>query len=380
MKKKSLFIILLVMTLLISILPGNVSAQLETPAGAAILLDASSGQVLFEKNADSALPPASITKIMTLLVAFEAMENGKVKGSDIVTVSENAWRMSGSRMFLEVNQKVTIDDLITGISIVSANDACVALAEYLYGSENAFVRVMNQRAAELGLSKTHFENATGLPVAGHTMSARDIATLARYLINKFPRILEIESTRELTFNNIRQFNRNPLLGKFPGADGLKTGWTDEAGYCLVGTAKQEDTRLISVVLHTANENERLLATQEILNHGFKNFEKKQIVKAGDLFESIPVKDGKKQSVALVAESDISVIIPVARENEIIKATTLSPTLNAPVVQGAEAGLLEIKLDDKVIGSTRLVTAEAVKKAGFFERLFRAIGNFFKSIF
>jgi len=241
----------------------NTLAQFESSAESAILIDAVTGQVLYEKNPDTAMPPASITKIMTLLIGFEALEQEKVKWDDQIIISEKAWRTGGSEMFLLVGDKVSFSDIMTGISVVSANDGCVALAEHLYGSEEAFAEVMNNRAQELGLSNSKFVNSNGLPAEGHVMSARDISTLARHLILKHPKILELESQTEFTYNGILQYNRNPLLGVFPGADGLKTGWTDEAGYCIVGTAQQNDQRLIGVVLKTKNENERSKAIQEL---------------------------------------------------------------------------------------------------------------------
>jgi D-alanyl-D-alanine carboxypeptidase (penicillin-binding protein 5/6) len=318
---------------------------------------------------------------MTLLLGFEAVDQGKTTWDDMVPISESAWKMGGSKMFLEVGKQIKYRDLVTGISVVSANDGCVALAEYLYGSESAFVAVMNERAKKLGLTKTHFENATGLPAEGHVMSARDISTLADYLIEKHPDILKIESQREFTYNNIRQFNRNPLLGAFQGADGLKTGWTDAAGYCLVGTAKQEDMRLIAVVLNTRNEQERLTASQELLNYGFKNFVKTTVKNSGDIVGSIDIKKGKKLTVPVKVQDNITVVIPSARKNDIkIEAVKDKDSLNAPAAAGTAVGKLEVKLDGRVLASSAIATAEDVSKAGFFELLFRAIGNFFKSLF
>jgi D-alanyl-D-alanine carboxypeptidase (penicillin-binding protein 5/6) len=317
---------------------------------------------------------------MTLLIVFEALEKGQAKWDDIVTVSENAWKTEGSRMFLEVNQKVKLEDLIYGISIDSANDGVVAVAEYLRGSESAFVDVMNKRASELGLTSAHFANATGLPADGHVISARDIAVLARYLIEKFPKILEIESQKELTFNKIRQFNRNPLIGEFPGADGLKTGWTEEAGYCLVGTAVQNGVRMIGVVLNTPSESARLTASRELLNYGFKNFKLKTVVDTSTVLDNVSVKDGKKLDVPVKAKDAITVVLPAERENEVKMVLEKNSGLEAPLPAGSSAGVLKVQLDDKVLGSTELITTEDVVKAGFFQRLFRAIGALFDKLF
>lgn len=352
-------------------------AQFESPAGSAILMEASTGEILYEKNADVSMPPASITKIMTLLIGLDAVKDGRANWDDSVPISEAAWRMDGSRMFLEVGHTASYRDIITGISVVSANDGCVALAEYLYGSENAFVQAMNQKAKELGLTKTHFVNSNGLPAAGHVMSAKDIGILAKYLIERHPEILELESQREFTFNGIRQFNRNPLLGVFQGADGLKTGWTEEAGYCLVSTAKQEDMRFIAVVLNTKNEKERLEASQELLTYGFRNFEFAQVKKAGEIVDSIAVKSGKASSVNVIVDSDITVLIPKTRKNDIEFVTVKnSDSLNAPVLSGTNVGKLEVKLDGKTLASAGISTEQEVKKMGIFERFFKAVGRLF----
>lgn len=358
------------------VMPLTAYGAFESTAGGAVLIESSTGQLLYEKNADIALPPASITKIMTLTLGFEALEKGTIKWDDSVVISEAAWKMGGSKMFLEVGRKVTIGDLMTGISVVSANDGCIALAEHLYGSESAFVAVMNKRAAEIGLTSTHFENSTGLPSPGHKMSAKDIALLANYIINKYPRILELESQKEFTYNEIRQYNRNPLLGVFPGADGLKTGWTEEAGFCLAGTAKQNDMRLISVVLNTESEKARLTASQELLNYGFKNYQIVRATKVGEVIETIPVKDGKKLSVPVKIDEQLSVVVPILKKDDIEKVAVKTVSLKAPVTAGTAVGTLELQLDGKTLASTPLLVAEDVPKAGFFTRLFRSILGLF----
>jgi len=372
-----LIALFLLVSLFTTMLPLNIYAQFESLAESAILIEASTGQVLYEKNSEVALPPASITKVMTLLLGFEAISKGNANWDDLVSISENAWRMEGSKMFLEVGSKVSYRDIIKGISIVSANDGCVALAEYLSGSERAFVAVMNQRAKELGMTNTTFKNSTGLPEEGHTLSAKDIATLSLYLIQNYPEILEIESTTEFTFNNIRQFNRNPLLGVYDGADGLKTGWTEEAGYCLAATALQDDIRLIAVVLNTKSESERKTASQELLTYGFKNFKVLEYKNAGEIVDNISVSKGKKNSVPLKLDQDIKIIIPITRENDIQTAVVKSTSsLNAPVAIGVSAGKFEVKLDDKTLATSNISTAESVEKSGFIKRLFDGLLSLF----
>jgi len=372
------FLVVIVITALFTtMLPINIYAEFESSAGSAILIEASTGQVLYEKNSEVAMPPASITKVMTLILGFDAISNGTTKWDDLVSVSEKAWRMEGSKMFLELGSKVPYREIIMGISIASANDGCIALAEHLYGSESAFVSAMNQKAKEIGLTNSTFKNCTGLPEEGHRLSAKDIATLSRYLIQKYPEILEIESEKEFTFNNIRQFNRNPLLGVFEGADGLKTGWTEEAGYCLAATAKQNDIRLIAVVLNTKNEKERQTASQELLTYGFKNFKFLEYKKAGDIVDSLNVKNGKKASVPIKLDSDIKVFVPISREKDLQTVISKdSQNLNAPVSADMSSGKLEVKLDGKTLGSSSLSTSESIEKSGFFHRFFGGLRNLF----
>lgn len=373
------FTALLLIVLPLFLIQANVFAEFDVSAKSAILMEDSTGHIVFEKNADTPLSPASITKIMTLLVAFEALESGTVKWDDQVRVSEKAWKMEGSRMFLEAGQEVTFGDLITGISVVSANDACIAVAEHLYGSESAFVQVMNRYAEKLDLKNTVFKNTTGLPESGHTMSARDIAILSRHLINKYPKVLEIESMKELTFNNIHQYNRNPLLGVYPGADGLKTGWTDDAGYCLVGTAKQNGTRYISVVLGTTGNEERLTASQELLNFGFKNYTVIEAVTAGEIIGEVPVTNGERLSVPVKTEKGVPVVVPIGRQNDLKKVIVDSGTVNAPVSLDAPVAQLEVRLDGQTLARANLLAAEEMSHASLLQRVWRFIVGQFERI-
>ncbi len=356
-------------------------AQFESSAGSALLMEASTGKILYEKEADIAKPPASITKLMTLLLAFEAIEKGKVKWEDLVPISEKAWRMEGSRMFLEVGTKVPYKDIVTGISVVSANDGCVALAEFLYGSEGSFVQMMNDKAKELGMTKTQFQNASGLPAEGHYMSARDIGILTKYLLQKYPELLEIESMTQYTFNKILQYNRNPLLGRFPGADGLKTGWTTEAGYCLVGTAQQNGIRMITVILNATSEDHRLQAAQELLNHGFKNFEFTDAVSAGAMVGTAQVEEGKEKSVPLKLDESARVFIPVNSKAQLSFELKLnSAVLTAPIAPDTVVGEYVILHNGQVQGSVPVSTVQGVERAGKLELLFRRISMFFKNLF
>lgn len=376
MKKRWLSLLLVCLLLLPQL---AYAQQFDTVAGYAALVEMSTGQFIYLKNADEPRPPASITKVMTLLLAFEALERGDIQWDQKTVVSERAWRISGSEMFLDVNTEVSVEDLIKGISIVSANDGCIAIAELIAGSEEAFVQRMNQRAQELGMQSTLFRNSTGLPAEGHVMSARDIAILSRHLVANFPKILEFETMREFTYNNIKQYNRNPLLGRFQGADGLKTGWTPESGYSLAGTALQNDMRLISVVLNTTSEEERFSASRELLNYGFRNFRLKTAVNAGDVLGQAPVKDGRQQTVGVTVAQDLTVIVPIAQEGD-LQLVPQPQALKAPVEAGTPAGTLLVQLDGETIASAPLETTDAVGRANVIVRLFRAIGTFFRGLF
>lgn len=370
-------IILLVLTVLAA-----PAAGFDVAVGSAVLMEVSTGQVLFEKNPHQPLPPASITKLMTLLLALEAVEKGQVAWDDPVIVSERAWQMGGSQMFLEIGQEVAFGDLLTGIAVVSANDACIAVAEHLAGSEEVFVRRMNERAAELGLTNSNFLNSSGIPAPGHEMSAHDIAVLSRHLVLEHPTVLELYAKREFTFNDIRQFNRNPLPGRFPGADGLKTGWTYEAGYCLVGTAVQNGVRLISVVLDTVGPRERLTATQELLTYGFRNFRLHTAAAAGEpIGEGVPVRDGRKLFVAVAVREDVRVMLPFRRQPDDLELLITKPKdLLAPVTAGTPAATLDVRLDGVTLTTAELVTTEAVGSAGFFVRISRIISGFLRNLF
>lgn len=377
-----LYIILLFSTVLTINL--TVYSYLDIPAESAILIEAKTGQVLFERKPDEPLPPASITKIMTLLIAFEALDSGKVNLDDLVTVSENAFKggTNESMMYLNVGQEVSYEDLLKGISIVSANDGCIAIAEHLYGSESAFVSAMNRKAKELGLTNSQFQNSTGMPADDHYMSARDIATLSRYFINKFPKILEYESKRSFTFKPsgspepITQNNRNPLLGNFDGADGLKTGWTTQAGYCLAGTAKRNGIRLISVVLKTDSESERFASSRILLNHGFNNFLTEDIVKKNEIIKSIPIKNSRKKYIDIKTAATGSAILSNKTRDKIEKNITLKENLEAPIPSNTVVGELEILIDNQHISTIDLLTDQEATRVNIFVRLFR----YFLSLF
>ncbi|MDD4189283.1 MAG: D-alanyl-D-alanine carboxypeptidase [Eubacteriales bacterium] len=380
-KKVKILMTAFLITILIFPQSSFAAGRFDTPAKSAILTEFSTGTVLFEKDSDMALPPASITKLMTLLLCYEAVENGSANWDDQVYVSEKAWKAEGTRMFLEVGSKAPFRDIIKGISVQSANDGCIAVAEHISGSEESFAKLMNRRAAELGMTASTFKNSSGLPAEGHKMSARDIATLARYLITSYPEILEIESMTEYTYNNIVQYNRNPLLGEYDGADGLKTGWTNEAGYCIAGTAERDGMRLIAVVLNTKDDSERFDATVKILDYGFNNYKIVNAIKKGNLISTIPVAKGKQLEVELRAVSDLDVVVAINRIDDIVlEPSFVTEKLTAPVTEGTVAGKVAVMLDEVILAEEEIETIADVEKAGFFELLFRSIKEFFRNLF
>jgi len=315
-------------------------------ANSYILMDFNSGDVLVESNPDMRVEPASITKVMTSYVIFTELAAGNVKVTDTVTVSENAWRTEGSRMFIDPTMVVTVEDLIKGIVIQSGNDACVALAEHLAGTEEAFAGLMNHYAEQLGMSNTHFMNTTGLPHKDHYTTARDVAILSIALIRQFPQYYHWYGEKEFSFNKIRQHNRNNLLWRDPSVDGLKTGHTEAAGFCLAASAKRDGMRLVSVVLGSGSETARINESQSMLNYGFRFFETVQLYKAGQELAQSKVWKGEKDQVRLGIRDDLFVTIPRGRYEDLDAKIELRPELIAPIAEGDEIGQISVHLEDK----------------------------------
>lgn len=360
------------------------ASEFDVNAKSAILIDAESGQVLFEKNADKELPPASITKIMTLLLAMEEVERGTISLDDEITVSSFAESMGGSQIYLPFNIRVKLEDLLKAITIASANDASVAVAEGIAGTYSNFVDLMNKRAGELGLNHTHFVNSTGLPTEDgkHYSSARDIAVMARELV-KYPRVLEWASIwvdyLELPNRKAMLVNTNKLIKKYPGMDGLKTGHTDEAGYCLAATAKRDNMRLISVVLNAQSEIGREEATVRLLDYGFNTFIKKLVAKKGDKVQNIEVPSGKKTVTTAEVAGDLHVLVKRGTEDTIEKKVLINEGLSAPISKGEIIGKEVITQGGKILGKVNLIATEDIEKAGLFTRLWRAFIKWVGSI-
>lgn len=345
-----------------------------------VLMDAQSGQVLVENNGDERLPPASLTKLMTAYIATLEIRKGQIGENDPVTISEHAWRTGGSRMFVKVNTQVALSDLLHGIIIQSGNDASVAVSEHIAGSEDAFADMMNTTAEKLGMKNSHFMNATGLPNPEHYSSAHDMALLARAIIYEDPAHYAIYSQKEFFWNNIKQPNRNLLLWRDKTVDGLKTGHTDEAGYCLVASAVRDNQRLIAVVFGTNSEQARAAETQKLLTYGFRFFETKTFYQKGTELAKAQVWKGTAREVKAGLANDLTMTLPKGQLQKLQAAMTLSPQLVAPIKQGDVIGKVEVKLDDKVVHSADLVALEAVEEGGFFRRLWDSIRLFFFGLF
>lgn len=333
-----------------------------------ILMDYHSGRVLAEHNPDAQMEPASITKMMTAYLVFKELKKGSLNLSDMVTVSEKAWRMEGSRMFIEVGKTVSVEDLLQGMIVQSGNDATVALAEHIAGSEETFAAYMNRYAQELGLNHTNFKNSTGMPHPEHFTTARDIAKLAQALIEEFPEYYDWYSQKSFTYNDITQSNRNKLLWRDSSVDGLKTGHTESAGYCLVTSAEREGMRLISVVLGTNSEEARASASQALLNYGFRFFETHKLYDAGVKITDSRVWKGERETVALGTRDTLFVTIPRGRYNDLQANMQIKRNLIAPIQAGERYGSIQLMLDGELIKEPDLVALEAVPEGGIWERM------------
>lgn len=350
-----------------------------------VLLDAASGKVLVENNGDERLPPASLTKLMTAYIVTLEIRKGKIGEQDLVPVSEHAWRTGGaasggSTMFLPLNSQATVDDLLHGVIIQSGNDASIALAEYIAGSEDAFADMMNEAAARLGMSNSHFMNATGLPHPEHYSSAHDMAILARAIINEDQQHYAIYAQKEFLWNNIKQGNRNLLLWRDKTVDGLKTGHTAEAGYCLVASAVRDGARMITSVFGTVSESARAAETQKLLTYGFRFFETRSFYKKGQELARAQVWKGAVRQVKAGLADDLTLTLPKGQLDKLQAGMVLNPQLTAPIAQGDVIGQVQVKLGDEVVHSADLIALETVDEGSFFRRLWDSISLFFFGLF
>ncbi len=346
-------------------------------ASSYFLVDFDSGMVLAEKDPDKHIEPASITKLMTAYLVDKAIAEGDISLTEMVTISEKAWRMKGSKMFVEVGKQVSVEDLLKGLIIQSGNDASVALAEHIAGSESAFAGYMNHQAQLLGMTNTNYVNATGWPDENHYSSARDIATLTRAVIREFPESYRLYKEREYTFNKIRQFNRNRLLWRDETVDGVKTGHTESAGYCLVASALRGDMRLISVVIGEDSDKARTQSSQALLNYGFRFFETHRLYQAGEALKTARVWYGAQEQVSMGVSRDIHITIPRGRYRELDASMEIDSEISAPIQRGQQLGEISIKLDDEAIISEPIVSLQQIAEGSLFVRAMDSIKLMFR---
>jgi D-alanyl-D-alanine carboxypeptidase (penicillin-binding protein 5/6) len=339
-----------------------------TGAKSFIIQDYGSGNILAEKNSDVSVEPASITKLMTAYTIFNELQSGNIALTDIVTISEKAWRTPGSRMFVEVGKQVAVEDLLQGMIVQSGNDATVALAEYVAGSEDSFAALMNKHAEEIGLTGSHFMNSTGLPDDNHYMTARDIAQLSTLLIKNYPEYYKWYSQKEYSFNDITQHNRNKLLWRDDSVDGLKTGHTDSAGWCLVTSAEKEGMRLITVVLGTNSDNARTDASQALLNYGFRFFETHKLYDAGTQLTTSRIWKGSSETIALGIDKPLYVTIPRGQYNSLDASMNIDQRIMAPVNAGQSLGSVLVKLGEQVVADQPLVSLQSIGEGSFWQRI------------
>ncbi len=348
-------------------------------AKAYLVLDFNSGSTLAEKDSHLRVEPASLTKIMTGFVVINELANDNIHLDDMVTISKKAWKMPGSKMFIEVGKQVSVKDLIKGMVIQSGNDASVALAEHIAGSEEVFAELMNKYAKSLGMEHTHFVNATGLPDADHYTTAYDLALLTKALITQFPEEYKWYSQKKFTFNGITQYNRNKLLWQDPTVDGLKTGHTQSAGYCLVSSAKRENDRLITIVLGTSSSKMRVQESQKLLNYGFRFFETHKLYAAKQRLNDVKVWEGTRDLIGVGLTDDLYITIPRGQYKNIKIESSVNPEIKAPIEEGVTLGTLHITLGDETIADKTLVALDPVEEGSFFKKLIDQFKLFINSL-
>jgi D-alanyl-D-alanine carboxypeptidase (penicillin-binding protein 5/6) len=345
-----------------------------------ILIDAASGKVIAEKNADMRMAPASLTKLMSLYIISSALKNGSIHPEDKVRISAKAWKTGGSRMFVKVGDEVPVQDLMQGIAVASGNDASVAMAEYIGGTEEAFANMMNQQAVVLGMTSSHFMDSTGLPNLQHYSTPRNLALLALALTRDYPEDYKLFSQKWFTYNGIRQPNRNRLLWRYQYADGLKTGHTDDAGYCLVASAVKDNMRLISVIMGAPNDETRTEDSIRLLSYGFRFFETHKLYDAKKPLAQVRVWKGKQKVVGLGFDHDMYATIPAGQYKNIQAVIKLNEPLNAPIVKGKTYGALDLVLNNNIILSEPLLALNDDPKGGMIRGMSDTMSFHFHKLF
>lgn len=356
-----------------------IPAEPQIAAKSYIVMDADTGRVIVSKNMDTRFPPASLTKMMTAYILEYELNKGNVSEDDLVLVSEKAWRTQGSRMFIREGTQVRLGDLMRGIVIQSGNDASVAAAEHLAGSESAFADLMNQHADLLGMQNSQFRNATGLPAKEHYSSAHDLAILAQAIIQRFPEHYDVYSEKYFTYNKIRQPNRNKLLWRDKTVDGLKTGYTEEAGYCLVASAKRDNMRLISVVLGTKDEEARARESQKLLSYAFRYYRTHKLYDNGVVLNTAKVWSGEADQLRLTIDSPLAVTIPRGQADNLQATMDVDRIIKAPIAKGQEVGKVRVTLEGDLVAEVPLVAMDSIPEAGLLKKIWHAIMLFFSSL-
>ncbi len=342
-----------------------------------LVIDSKTGQELASLDPDTPLAPASLTKIMTTYVVFHALQQGQIRLEDEVTISEKAWRTEGSRMFVEVGTRVSIEDLLMGMIVQSGNDASVALAEHIAGTESVFAELMNQYAEKLGMHSSHFVNATGLPANGHTTTARDLATLARAMISEFPEYYPWHAVKEYTYNDIKQSNRNSLLWRDASVDGIKTGHTDDAGYCLVSSAMRNDMRIVSVVMGTSSTKARTDGSQALLNYGFRFFETRLLYKAGEEVTTARVWKSANENTRLGVLEDLYITVRRGAYDQLESTLDIPAIVEAPVAAGQPVAELRIMLGEEEVLRAPLRALDDNPTGSFWQRTRDSVSLWFE---
>ncbi|WP_062267450.1 D-alanyl-D-alanine carboxypeptidase family protein [Endozoicomonas arenosclerae] len=357
-------------------------------ASSFILMDADSGEILASENPDETRHPASLTKMMTAYIGEVELAAGNIQRDDEVLISEKAWKMGGSTMFVEVGERVPVQELLKGIIIVSGNDASVAMSEHIAGSEDAFAQLMNNTAKRLGMINSHFVNASGWPASDHYSTARDLAILSRHIVKDYPEYYELYAQKYYQYGTDkktgkplrRQANRNRLLWTNPYVDGLKTGHTEASGFGLAATADRDGRRLITVILGARSEKQRAEEAQKLLTYGFRFFENVDVKKGGVTLETVPVWKGKQDKVNVAIDKDLIVTVPRGTGKDLKATLEIDPMIEAPVEAGQQLGTLKVTINDEVIKEVPLRAEAAVERGGFFKRLWDSVRLFFKGLF
>ncbi len=372
---RTTWILLLLFLAVAAVMRPALAQDFTTRARTGLLVDADTGTVLFAKEPDERIQPASMAKLMTMEVVFDALKNGHLNLTDTFHISEDAWRRGGapsrtSTMFAEINSDIALEDLIRGVVIQSANDACIAIAQGMAGSEAGFAQLMNKRAAEIGMTGSYFTNSTGLPDPEEYVTISDLAKLARHIIREYPEYFRYYSEEEFTWNKITQRNRNPLLN-VDGGDGMATGYTEESGYAIVGTAKRADRRLITVLSGMASENERAEEARKILDWGTRAFEKIRLFEADEVIGEANVYGGEKSGVPVVGKDGVDIYLPIGFRDKLKARIVYMGPLMPPIVAGSHVATLKVWIGDRLSQETPLYAAETIEKGGLRRQAFDA---------